>query len=154
MRRSSALGQLIGRMNQLAILGCPKEPSRGVLVPFLQEREEPWPYFEAWCPLSAKRGSSCYLRSYKEPEPGLRCSSLSCPQEDQRHRSGQTGPPAPGQRPGDPRPPRMNPWRRNPKPQSEGCDQGAIEDLLQKIGAANLLTIEVFFYSMHFTNVR
>ncbi|KAL0626933.1 putative uncharacterized protein CCDC28A-AS1 [Plecturocebus cupreus] len=34
------------------------------------------------------------------------------------------------------------------KPQAtvEGCDQGTVEDLLQEIGAANILTIGIFLY--------
>lgn len=106
----SAQGQLIWRTNQLATLQGPKAPTRAVLkcvhrVPFLWETEELQPYSEARCPPSACREG-----------PAARV----CPQKNQRHRSGQTGPPAPGETLFFPargsRPPRMNLWGRNSRP--------------------------------------
>lgn len=156
-----AEGQLIWSMNCLHF-GAPEVPSRGVLkwpMGFISCRRQKSSsvFLEHGVSLS-KWGRNWWMGIYLYPESVLRCTSLSCPQKNQRHRSRQVGPPVSQQA--------LFPSDQRPEPTLDGPvklkSQALTGRLIREQSKTCCRKLELpiskqlgffFFYTMHFINV-
>lgn len=142
--------------DELTTFGCPRVSSRNSPARdhFLQETEEQQPGSEAWrCRPSASGGRAGRwdstlprvgveryppLLSSGKPQASLQAggSIHLCPRKQAASSCQRLGPLGMG----------LGSW--NPQSSLEGCDQGAIEDMSQEIGTANLQTIGIFFFKL------